>query len=313
MMNKVNYKSNCISKNILQGTWKIISKILPYLPKEFAHQILFFRWHRYFLDLNNPKTYDEKLTYAIAKLIGKREAIYADKYLVRSYIEKMGFGEYLPKIYGVWNNVADIDFNKLPNQFVLKTNHGSGKEYYLICKDKNTIDCKKVRTKFERALKTTIWKTFLEYHYKYISPLVFAEEYLDDGIENYLIDYKVHCFDGKAECILVCSNRGNDLKLDYYDLNWNYLDIVPQKYRSRKIINKPDNLDEMIYAAEKISAIFPAARIDFYDVHGKIYFGEITLTPAGGHLYYINDTWQKFFGNKINFSKCKDSFVIDIL
>ena len=288
---------------------KVIRNLIPYFPHKIAHSFLFYRNHKYFLNWKNPKTYDEKMTWALANLVGKEEALYADKYAVRSYVEEMGYSQYLPKVYGVWKNADDIDFDILPNQFVLKTNHAAGDKFYYICKDKNQLDKNEVCKKFQIALKSSIWKNQCEYHYKYIEPIVFAEEFLNDGRESRMTDYKIHCFDGKPECVLVCTNRANDLKLDYYDLNWNYLDVVPEKFRSGHSIQKPKGLNTMIEIAAKLSSRFPTARIDFYDIDGKVYFGEITLTPAGGNLRYINQKWQKIFGDKINFDGYTNSMV----
>lgn len=289
---------------------KVIRFFIPYLPHKIAHSYLFYRSHKYILDWNNPVTYDEKMTWALANLIGEDEAIYADKYAVRDYVAKMGFEQYLPKVYGVWDNPDNIDFDDLPDQFVLKANHAAGEKFYYICKDKKTINQRKVREKFRIALKSSIWKNQCEYHYKYIKPVVFAEEFLDDGRESRMTDYKIHCFNGKPFCVLVCSNRSSDLKLDYYDLDWNYLDVVPENLRSGYIADRPKGLNIMIQLAERLSAAFPTARIDFYDVDGRVYFGEITLTPAGGNLHYINKKWQKIMGEKIDLSACQSNFVL---
>ncbi len=287
---------------------KIVRKILPYLPKKIAHSILFFLNHKRIMDWSNPKTYDEKMTWALANLIGENEAIYADKYKVRDYVTSMGLSHLLPTIYGVWEKAEDIDFDALPKQFVLKANHAAGDEYYYICKDSKIINKKEIVNKFSKSLKSSIWKLQCEYHYKYIKPLVFAEEYLNDGRGNRMTDYKIHCFDGEPFCILVCSNRDQELKLDYYDTNWNYLDITPENLRSGNEISKPFGLGEMLKAAKILSSNFPTCRVDFYDINGKVYFGEITLTPAGGNLHYINNKWQKILGEKINYEKCINTF-----
>ena len=287
---------------------KLIRKVIPYMPHKIAHDFIFYRNHRYKLDWENPRTYDEKLTWALVNLFGEREAFYADKYRVREYVSSLGYADLLPKIYGVWEDADSIDFDILPQSFVLKTNHACGEKYYYICKDKSCINKAKVVRKFKKALHSSIWKNQCEYHYKYIKPLVFAEEFLCDGKGDRLTDYKIHCFSGEPVCILVCSNRDQELKLDYYDLEWNYLDVVPENLRSGNLFEKPKGLNQMILAARDLSSKFPTARIDFYDINGKVYFGEITLTPAGGNLHYINKKWQRILGDKIDYSKCKDSF-----
>lgn len=290
---------------------KVVRKCLPFLPHKLAHSVLFYLNHRYWLDWNAPKTYDEKLAWSLANNFGEQEAIYADKYRVREYVSKLGFEDMLPGVYGKWISVDDIDFDSLPNQFVLKTNNGSGNDCIEICKDKTKIDISKMKKKFKKALKKNIWKNQCEYHYRYIEPLVFAEQLLNDNREERMTDYKVHCFEGKAVCILVCTNRSSDLKLDYYDTEWNYLDIVPVKMRSGEIAEKPLGLSEMIRAAEALAEPFPAARIDFYDIAGKVYFGEITLSPAGGNLVYINEKWQYKLGELMNVNRSSKKFVRD--
>ena len=294
--------------SIKQDIGKVIRKFIPYLPHKMAHDFLFYRNHKYRLNWENPRTYDEKMTWALANLIGEREAFYADKYRVREYVSSLGYGDMLPKVYGVWENAKDIDFDCLPNSFVLKANHGTCDAYYHICQSKANINKYEIINKFNKALHSSIWKNQCEYHYKYIKPLVFAEEFLSDGKGRRMTDYKIHCFSGEPVCVLVCSNREQELKLDYYDLDWNYLDVVPENLRSSKLNEKPIGLNQMILAARDLSSKFPTARIDFYDVNGKVYFGEITLTPAGGNLRYINKKWQKILGDKIDFSRCKDSF-----
>lgn len=287
-----------------------IKKLLPYMPKRIAHTILFHTKHGYFLDWRNPNTYDEKITWSLANLFGEKEAVYADKLAVRNIVKNAGFGYMLPEIYGVWKDADEIDFDGLPDAFVLKTNNGSGSNCIEICHNKSTIDIEKIREKFSKALKLEIWKNQCEYHYKYIEPMVFAEELLDDHNGRRMTDYKIHCFNGQPKCIQVCSDRADSLKFDYFDLKWNHLDVVDEQYQSGKNIAKPVGLCKMVEAAERLSTGFPAARIDFYDVDGNVYFGEITLSPAGGYLYSINDKWQHIFGELMDISNCKKSYNI---
>lgn len=293
---------------VITSMGRVIRWCLPFLPHKLAHSVLFYLNHRYWLDWNNPKTYDEKLTWSLANNFGREEAIYADKYRVREYVSRCGFENLLPEIYGIWNSADNIDLKKLPKKFVLKTNNGSGNDCIEICKDKTQMDISKIKKKFKRALNKNIWKNQCEYHYRYIEPLVFAEQLLDDNREERMTDYKIHCFNGTAVCILVCSNRANNLKLDYYDTDWNYLDVVPMEMRSGEVVPKPLGLPEMIRAAEVLSNPFPAARIDFYDVNGTVYFGEITLSPAGGNLVYINEKWQYKLGKLMSINKEGKSF-----
>lgn len=287
---------------------KLVKMIAPYLPPKVAHELLFHINHQYSIRWNNLRTYDEKLTYAMAFLIGEPESLFADKYRARKYIIDQGFEELLPQIYGVWDKASDINIQSLPRQCVIKTNNGHGDPYCYICLDTETIDIKSIKGKFEEALHSPFWKTECEYQYRYIKPLVFAEEYLNDGNGDRPIDYKIYCFDGKPEYIMVCSNRGIDLKLNFYDLDWNELDIAVEEKKSSIQFEKPEQLNIMIYAAERLSSIFPTARIDFYDIYGKVYIGEITITPFAGN-HPIKKEWQYIWGEKVDLSKCIGRFI----
>ena len=188
--------------------------------------------------------------------------------------------------------------DELPDKFVLKCNHGSGRVY--ICKDKNTFDLENIRSELNRELKRDFAKVNLEYHYSFIKPVIIAEEYLDDGVHKNPIDYKFYCFNGKAESILVCSNRENELKLNDFDLNWNELDYTFEKYRSNEKLKRPTKLREMIRIAEELSCGMPFVRVDLYEINRKIYFGEYTFTPAAGMIYYYKQKALRCLGDKIN-------------
>lgn len=289
---------------------KIIRAIIPFMPHKIAHSFLFYRNHKYMFDWKNPKTYDEKMTWALANQFGEKESIYADKYRVRKYVTKCGYGYMLPKVYDVWHNASDISLDNLPNQFVMKTNNGSGPECIEICTDKSKININALKKKFASSLKKGIWKNQCEYHYKYIQPLIFAEEFLSEKKDRGITDYKLFTFNGKVKCILVCTDRNENFKRDYYDVNWNHLDVVSEIISGEHKIDKPKGLDEMIRAAEKLSDRFPTARIDFYDLDGKVFFGEITLSPAGGNMSYINNKWQLIFGDLFHLDMKKNTFTV---
>ena len=245
-----------------------------YLPKKMAHNLLFKNKFGRKINWDNPTLYSEKLHYLLATAYGKKEAYYADKILVREYIKQLGYENILPKIYGIWNNVNEINKNELPNKFVLKTNHGCGTNYYSICKNKDNFDWQKELKKLDESMKINYAKSHCEYHYKYIKQKVYAEEYLEQEGYARPLDYKLYCFNGKVEIILVCTDRDSSTKYNYYDRNWNKLDIVKEKYKSNKIVDKPKNLLELIKIGEDLSKLFKFARIDFYYINDKIYFSE---------------------------------------
>lgn len=271
--------------------------ILHQIPKELAHSIIYYQRHGALWNRNNPKTYDEKIHWHIVNTYGNQYACYADKYLVRKYVKECGLEKYLITLLGVYEKPEQIDYSKLPNEFILKTNHASGPDFYCICRGKEQIDVKEVNHKFKMALKKDFSFKTCEYHYHTIHPLIMCEKLLERKDGTCLTDYKVVCHYGKPECILVCTNR--DEGRDYYSTNWEYLDYVKEEYRSRERTSKPKVLPEMLNAAAILSKPFPIARIDFYVVNDKLYFGEITLTPSGGNHQNLNDKGQKELGSFI--------------
>lgn len=262
---------------------RIYHRVLGILPKKCALKLRYRTATHKKLDLKNPKDFNEKIFYLLAYKYGDKEKMCADKFRMRDYVAKKGLENYLPKLYSVYSDARDIDFNKLPESYVLKPNNGCGGVF--INTPFHTIDRKVAIKTLNKAMKTDYGKLTLEYQYRGIKPLIICEEYLNDGKCLTPNDYKFYCTEGEAKCILVCTERDKSLKLDYYDINWNKL--KPQtleKYRSEKIIPKPKNLNKMIEIANKLSEGFPFVRIDLYDINGKIYIGEMTFTPSGAIL-----------------------------
>lgn len=281
---------------------KIIKELFWFLPPTLAHKLIYKHRMKKSLNLNNPIDFNEKIHWLIVFQYRKEKkyGILADKIAVREFIIKKGYEKILPKIYGVYDHFDEIDFHTLPKRFVLKPNNGCGNVFLFLENQENDISlCKKALT---QALKQNFAKNNLEYHYSFIKPKIFAEEYLEDSKNAMPIDYKFYCFDGEVHCILVCSDREKSLKLDYYDTNWNYLDYSLSKYRSNLIIPKPENLKEMIHIAEDLSKEFAFVRVDLYNIKGKIYFGELTFTPAGGFVNYNTKEALVYLGGllKIN-------------
>lgn len=280
----------------------IKKEILWHMPKKMAHQLCYERDMKKKLNLAPPKDFNEKIQWLMLNEYDERYGKLADKYLVRNYVGKIR-PDILTKLYGVYDNALDIDFDKLPQKFVLKTNHGSGKVY--ICTDKKIFNVQTCVNDLNKQLKENFAKVSLEYHYKYIKPKIICEEYLDDGKNLNPIDYKFYCFNGNAECVLVCSNRDKKLKLDYYDLDWNYLNYSKDEYKSGVKFEKPKKLKEMIKIAEQLSKEFVFVRVDLYEINGKIYFGELTFTPAAGRIYYNTQSSLNYLGGLIDLSKIK--------
>ena len=235
------------------------------------------------LDLENPKTFNEKLQWL--KLYNRKPeyTMMVDKYKVREYIKEMIGEEYLIPLLGVWDNPDDIDFDSLPNKFVLKCNHNSGLGM-CICKDKSKLDISKVKKELRKGLKQDYYLTGREWPYKDVPRKIICEQYMEDDSDGNLNDYKVCCFNGKAMCSFVNTDRfnGKGLKVTFYDRDWNVLPFTRHYPKANESIDKPVNYDKMIEFAEKISKEMPFGRIDFYEVKNELYFGEITFYPGSG-------------------------------
>lgn len=282
---------------------KIYHTFLSYLPKPLAHKIFYYANTNKLLNLKNPKDFNEKIQYLMVYKYRKKYGDLADKYLVRDFIKAKGYEKLLPKLYGVYDDAEKIDIEKLPSQFVLKTNHGSGGIF--ICKDKNTFDIDNTKKELNKLLKESFSKKCLEYHYDYIKPKIICEEYLKDKQKTNPDDYKFYCYDGHVECMLLCTERETGLKLDYYDLNWNYLNYAKEEFRSHKKHKKPKNFKQMIDIAKDLSKGFAFVRVDLYEINGQIYFGELTFTPYAGVVNYNDQATLDYLGSLIKLDNVK--------
>lgn len=233
------------------------------------------------LDLKNPKTMNEKLQWL--KLYNRKPeyTTMVDKILVKDYVAKIIGEDYIVPLLGVWDSPEQIDFDTLPDQFVLKTNHSGGNTGVVIVKDKSKIDQKAIREKLHVSLKSDIYARYREWPYKNVERKVFAEAYLGDD----LADYKFYCYNGYADAVMICIDRQiGDPKFYFFDKEWNL-----KRYNKRGkeapadfTLPKPDGVDKMFGLAAVLSKDIPYTRVDFYNVNGQIYFGEITFFPASG-------------------------------
>lgn len=252
------------------------------------------------LNLNNPQTYNEKLQWL--KLYDRKPeyTIMADKYAVRDIIRTKIGEEYLIPLIGVWNSAEEIDFDSLPNQFVLKCTHDS--KSVIICKNKKTFDIEAAKEKLTKAMKRNYFYEGRQWSYKNIIPRVIAEQYIKDDVVQDLIDYKFFAFDGIVKAIFVVSDRDNpseESKYDFLDMDFNRLDLVHGHPNSKILPQKPKNLEQMVELAGILSKDLPQARIDFYEVNGRVYFGEITFFHASGMVPFEPEKWDKIFGDWI--------------
>ncbi|GAA0861337.1 ATP-grasp fold amidoligase family protein [Paraclostridium tenue] len=257
---------------------KSLRKLGMFLPTKTVLYIDYGRSYKKILNLKNPKYFGEKIQWA--KLNGNLERFgkYVDKYEVRKFVEKILGPGYLPTLHGVYDSPNEIDFNKLPQQFVLKMTNGTGGN--IICKDKNKLDIENTIKKLTAWQKEKFYKYTKENQYKNIKSRIICEEYLEDETGS-LRDYKFHCSKQKVHMIEVHTDRFTNHKENYYDPDWNDLDVICKLGRVDNI-DKPINLEEMKEAAIKLSTGLPYVRVDFYSVNNQIYFGELTFTPANG-------------------------------
>lgn len=276
-------------------------KSLRFLPDKCYVKLYFkLNLHRK-CNLEKPQYLNDKLQWMKFNYRFPLQTIVSDKYAVREYVSAKIGDEYLIPLLGVWDKFEDIDFNKLPNQFVLKCNHDSGG--LAICKDKREFNITEAKKKIVKSLKTNFYWIGREYQYKNIVPKIICEKYIT---ENGQVpeDYKIYCFNGKPDAILVCKGRFSEgshkAQYYYYDHDWNFLPYNKgDTMENDPQIRKPENLDKMLEIAKELSKDFIFARIDLYNIKGKIYFGEITLSPNSGFDPDITEETDKLFGEKL--------------
>ena len=234
------------------------------------------------LNLENPQAYTEKIQWS--KLYGSDNALKArlsDKYLVREFVSEIIGKEYLIPLLGVWDRFEDIDFQTLPEQFVLKTNNGSGTN--IIVKSKRTLDYKFAKNKFDFWMSIPFgFQNAFQLHYNLITPKIICEEFMFDNEHEDLLDYKFLCFNGDVKAIWVDIDRSNQHTRNIYDVNWNLLPWRQAIPNYNGNVPKPSNLAEMIEIAKKLSSDIPHVRVDLYNINSKIYFGEMTFTNGSG-------------------------------
>lgn len=247
------------------------------------------------LNLDPPVTYNEKLNWL--KLYD-RDPFYsklADKYAVRDYVKDTIGEEYLVPLLGVWDDVESVDFDCLPEKFVMKCTHDS--ESALVCKDKSQLDIEAEKKRLKKALKTDYYYYGREWVYKNVPHRIIAEQYLEDPVDKELRDYKYFCFDGVPKAMFIATGRANhETKFDFFDMEFNHLDFVQHYPCSPVPVRKPESFEEMKELAAKLSNGLRHVRVDFYEVAGKVYFGEITFFHHGGTTPFHPEKWDTIFG-----------------
>lgn len=256
-------------------------------------------------NLKNPITYNEKLQWLKLHDRKPEYADMVDKYEVRKVIRKKVGEEYLIPCYGVYDRFEDIDFNQLPEQFVLKCTHDSGS--VVICKDKNAFDKEAAKQSLNAAMKRNYYSTYREWPYKFVKPRIIAEKFMVDESGDDLKDYKVMCFHGRAQVIEVHENRfttGKEHTQTFYDRDWNKLSIVQEGLEFVKEERKaPPQLGRILELSEKVAQDMYHARVDWYIINDRIYFGEITFYDGSGFETFPNREDNVFLGQFICLDK----------
>lgn len=256
-------------------------------------------------DLENPKTFYEKLNWMKLNYRNKLLPIVCDKYLVHEYIRSRGYGHLLNNVIGVWDNVDSFDENKLPERFVLKATHASGNGWSLIVKNKKEIAWYPFKMVMRQWLKQGIEWMGREWHYGEMTPRIICEKYLEDE-SGELRDYKFHCFAGEPKFVNVCIGRfSNHKQFLCFNRNWELLPFTKDALAvgADFTLEKPENLEEMFNLAKDISKEFPYVRVDFYNVNGRIYFGELTFFDFSGFSSPYTPEAQKTIGNWLTLPK----------
>ncbi len=260
------------------------------------------------LNLKNPTTFNEKMQWL--KLYD-RKPIYTtmvDKAAVKKYVADRVGDEYIIPTLGIWDSFDEIDFDSLPDQFVLKCTHDSGG--VVIVRDKSKLDFKKARKKLSKYLKRDYFYQWREWPYKNVPKKILAEAYMEDEKTSELRDYKFMCFHGEVKCTLVCTDRFSEdgLHMTFFDRDWNVLPFERSTPVSKESLPAPLNYERMLELSEKLSYGLSFVRVDFYEVSGKVYFGELTFFPGTGLKAFQPEKWDEIIGSWLDLSHIEGSY-----
>lgn len=259
------------------------------------------------LDLNDPQTFNEKLQWL--KLYDRKPeyTTMVDKYEVKNYIAQELGEQYVIPTIGVWDHFDEIDFDKLPDQFVLKCTHDSGG--FVICRDKKKLDKNAAKKKIEKCLRNNYFYLGREWPYKKVKARIIAEPYMEDKEEKELRDYKFFCFDGYVDNVMLAMDRNTgDTKFYFFDPEWKLLRLNIRGKNAPKnfTLPRPKGLDEMLAIARKLSVGMPFVRVDLYNCNGQVYFGEMTFYPQSGFDANLLPETDDYLGKLIDLKKLRN-------
>lgn len=286
---------------------KLVSKdLLNWLPDKF---FLKLRYHQLLgekLDLNNPKTFNEKLQWL--KLYDRKVEYIklVDKYEVREYISEALGDKYLIPSLGVWERIEDIDFNLLPESFVLKGTHDSGS--VIVCRNKSNFDMEAAKQKLSASLKRNLFWQGREWPYKNLKPRIIAEKLMQTFDGQDIIDYKFFCFNGEPKFLYVSQGLSDHrtAHISYVSLEWEKEPFYREDFSIfEKLPEKPKTFDKMLEYSKILAKDYPFIRVDFYEINGELYFSELTFFPGAGFTKFYPEEWNEIIGNMIQLPKTK--------
>ena len=272
-------------------------RMLDWLPDEQYLKVLYKGHMGKKLDLNNPTTYNEKLQWLKLYDHNPLYKKLVDKYAVKKYVSSKIGKQYVIPTLGIWENVNHIPFSELPEKYVLKCTHDSGS--IVICNGKEKFDVSAAKTRLDKYMKHDFYYVGREWPYKELKHRIIAEEYMEDPVTDELRDYKFFCFDGKVKAMFIATDRQSENRptaFDFYDADFNHLDIRHGHPNASVPPQKPEKFELMKYLAEILSQGIPHVRVDFYEVAGEVYFGEMTFFHHGGLVPFDPPEWDYTFG-----------------
>lgn len=257
------------------------------------------------INLDNPETYTEKINWCKLHWYNPLVEKCVDKYEVREYVKQKIGAKYLNELYGLWENFEDIDFNALPDEFVLKVTNGSGDIY--VCKDKSQMVMKDALKKLNRFKHQNMYYANREWPYRRAKRRYIAERLIHSVDGTAIKDYKIFCFHGEPQFCFVGSDRDTEVKFDFFDKYWNYIPVTNGHNHKNPKPSKPLHWEEMLDISRILSKDFPHVRVDLYEEEGKVYFGELTFFHFGGFVKFEPEKYDYEFGKYFDLSKIPDS------
>lgn len=277
-----------------------VAKFGGFLPDRVFLSLRYFFRFRKWMNWSSPETFNEKLQWLKLYGTSERDSLLVDKASVKEYVAKKIGEEYVIDTLAVWNSVDEIDWDSLPNQFVLKTTHSGGGTGVIVCRDKERLDRNQASARLKQSMGKMMARLFREKVYYSVPRRILAEKYISNP-DGELNDYKFFCFNGHVKCFKIDFGRFVEHHANYYSpdcelLPFGEADLVPDP---KHVCPMPENINEMIRLAEVLADEYPFVRVDLYNVRGKIYFGELTFYPAGGMGHFTDPQWDRTLGSWI--------------